>query len=223
MKKKILVTSLVGMVLFGGSYTVYGVEGDYQTIDNSSGIDVQTEASVPTNGILGRLDNTDPELPIPEGDDKWINVTLPTEVVFNSDAETEHTEIESPIYDLKNNSGRPVAVSVTAFDTIGEQTSSALKVLQLTSMSTEGEVPFSNINVLTEGKTTIEKPVPLVTLGNIEGLLNEQKIGNAAKFSYTGKVDTAKLDVEDPEKAVEVNYNLGLKFTALQADGTLSE
>ncbi|MCH1722123.1 hypothetical protein [Lactococcus formosensis] len=70
--------SLIGLGLSG---RVLAAEGQNQIIDGSKG---QNSADIITRGNLGEIDNTDPDTPLPDGDDRWINVTLPTEVVFES-------------------------------------------------------------------------------------------------------------------------------------------
>ncbi|MDG3374961.1 hypothetical protein P5D95_26195, partial [Vibrio parahaemolyticus] len=69
-------------------------------------------AEIKVNGSIG-LDNTDPTETIDEESEDWINVTLDTATIFYNIS--GRTNIESPTYTIKNNSGRPVDVTITKF------------------------------------------------------------------------------------------------------------
>ena len=99
--KKLLSTLLISTAVFGGAQIVAA-----QDVIGAG------EADIAVNGTLG-ANNTDPGSTIPEGDTDWINVTVPTETIFYNKA-TDAT-IKAPTYDITNNSGRPVTVSVKSF------------------------------------------------------------------------------------------------------------
>ncbi|NRE13372.1 hypothetical protein DBN68_15255, partial [Enterococcus faecalis] len=80
LNKKIMTSAvLLGMMTLGFAGQAFADEGDTQTIEGTNG---ENSANVITRGNLGKIDPTDPETPLPEGDDRWIKVTLPTAVVF---------------------------------------------------------------------------------------------------------------------------------------------
>lgn len=84
LNKKIMTSAvLLGMMTLGFAGQAFADEGDTQTIEGTNG---ENSANVITRGNLGKIDPTDPETPLPEGDDRWIKVTLPTAVVFESDS-----------------------------------------------------------------------------------------------------------------------------------------
>ena len=99
LQKKFVSMALLGIMAVGGGANAFAAEGEYQTING------ETEASITTKGVLGTADNTDSDEALPEGDDKWINVTLPTDVVFYSDENDEHkTIVSTDNYKIKNKS-----------------------------------------------------------------------------------------------------------------------
>ena len=110
--KKLLSTLLISTAVFGGAQIVAA-----QDVIGAG------EADIAVNGTLG-ANNTDPGSTIPEGDTDWINVTVPTETIFYNKA-TDAT-IEAPTYDITNNSGRTVTVSVKSFTDATSVTNPAL-------------------------------------------------------------------------------------------------
>ena len=115
-KKMLISSALLGMLGLGFAGQVFADEGDSQTIE---GIKGETSADVITRGNLGKIDPTDPITPLPEGDDRWIKVTLPTAVVFES-TEDQTGIKSSDKYEILNESGRPVKVDVTTTILLGE-------------------------------------------------------------------------------------------------------
>ena len=101
---KLLGLSLVATTLIAASLIADKTFAD-QTVQGTS-------ATVAVNGTLG-ADNTNPDSKIPEGDDNWINVTVPTSTIFYNTP--TNSTVKSPTYKIVNNSGRPVDVSATAF------------------------------------------------------------------------------------------------------------
>ncbi|HDR5277925.1 TPA: hypothetical protein QCS28_005276 [Bacillus thuringiensis] len=204
-QKKLASIVLLGMMAMGGGVNTFAAEGEYQTIEG------QTEANITAKGVIGEADNTDPGEAIPEGDNKWINVTLPTDVVFFSDEKTEHKTIVSPEnYKIINNSGRPVKVFLKGF-TGKEDT--AVKTLNLVS-KIEGD--FETKELIRDNKIAVTQESELVKLANNEGKLNEKNANKEVSFKFTGNVDETLLG----EEKQNVEYKMTLKFKALKMDGT---
>lgn len=69
------------------------VPTDYKIINNADGdqYDVATGVEIPVNEILGKLDNSNPNKNISEGDDRWIHVMFPIKVAFNTNPEDHAT------------------------------------------------------------------------------------------------------------------------------------
>ncbi|MBP3972313.1 hypothetical protein KAF80_25505, partial [Bacillus sp. WL1] len=163
LQKNLVSIVLLGMMAMSGGLNTYAAEGDYQTIEG------QTEANITAKGVIGEADSTDPDEAIPEGDNKWINVTIPTDVVFYSDEKSEHKTIISPEnYKITNNSGRPVKVFLQDF--IGKE-DTAVKTLNLVS-KIEGD--FETKVLIRDNKIAVTKESELVTLANNEGIINEK-------------------------------------------------
>ncbi|WP_410491881.1 hypothetical protein QMA40_30290 (plasmid) [Bacillus thuringiensis] len=205
LKKNLVSIVLLSMMTLGGGWNTFAAEGEYQTIEG------QTEANISAKGVIGEADSTDPGEAIPEGDNKWINVTVPTDVVFYSDEKTEHKTIISPEnYKIINNSGRPVKVSLQGF-TGKEDT--AVKTLNLVS-KIEGD--FETKALIKDSKIVVNKESELVKLANNEGKLNGKDAKKEVSFKFTGGVDETLLG----EEKQNVEYKMTLKFKALKMDGT---
>lgn len=197
--KKLAISSL----LLG---SLVGLGLNVSAEDNSQTIVGENEATIEVNGTLG-ADNTKPDAPINEGDNDWINVSVPTKTVFYGVAKTAEAPVKSPEYTITNNSGRPVEVSVSKF-------------------SLNGEDNFKETNLNLQLKPSVEKSVDLIKAGVID--VSETVIGNLANtegkltkegddgqpkamtFSYTGSYDGTKLDA-----STSTTYNLVLKFKAV--------
>ncbi|MGX1460783.1 hypothetical protein ACUXG3_005129 [Bacillus thuringiensis] len=148
----------------------------------------------------------------PEGDNKWIHVTLPTEVVFRSDEKNDHKTIVSPTnYTITNKSGRPVQVSLQEFKGVTE--GKGLKNLNLES-TVEGDFDKKE---LIKDKNNVVESSELVKLANNQGeLTGNNKAKKEVSFKFTGDVDKAALT----EKKENVEYKMTLKFKALKMDGS---
>ncbi|WP_066026577.1 hypothetical protein [Enterococcus mundtii] len=70
----------------------------------------QTEGRIPAIGRLGA------EIIPPINPDELINVTVPTSTVFFTTAESDHTEIESPTYTIRNNSAWGLRINMARLD-----------------------------------------------------------------------------------------------------------
>ena len=87
------------------------------TVTDPTGVGGQT-ATIDVNSLIGDFDNTDPNSPDPGGDadhPTWLNVTVPTAVLFQSSA-ADVNILESANFDIINHSGRGVDVSLVDFD-----------------------------------------------------------------------------------------------------------
>ena len=214
--KKAVASILTGMVALGISSPVFAAEGDYQTI---SGKDGQTSAEVITRGNLGEIDPTDPETPLPEGDDRWIKVTLPTAVVFES--EDQETITSPKNYEIKNESGRPVKVDVASYNITGGDGVPALTELNI--KRSTGYQGNETVNLVT-GTASVKNYAineEFVRLANNEGNFGSVTGtgANTTNFEFTGKVDKDALS----DKSNYVESKLNFKFTALRMDGQTVE
>lgn len=214
--KKAVASVLTGMIALGISSPVFAAEGDYQTI---SGKDGQTSAEVITRGNLGEIDPTDPETPLPEGDDRWIKVTLPTAVVFES--EDQETITSPKNYEIKNESGRPVKVDVASYNITGGDGVPALTELNI--KRSAGYQGNETVNLVT-GTASVQNYAineEFVRLANNEGNFGSVTGtgANTTNFEFTGKVDKDALS----DKSNYVESKLNFKFTALRMDGQTVE
>ena len=216
-KKMVASSLLLGMMSLGVVTQVSAAEGDNQTIEGMKG---ETTADVITRGNLGEIDPTDPNTPLPEGDERWLKVTLPTAVVFESqDQET----ITSPNnYEIKNESGRPVKVDIASYDITGGNGVPALT--QLNIKRSAGYEGNETVN-LVASKAAVQKydiNQEFVRLANNEGNFGEIKDGSAdsaTNFEFTGTMDKAAL----AETQNYVESKLTFKFSALRMDGQTVE
>jgi len=84
--------------------------------NNSTNYSGETSGESEVHGWIGTFDNEedpDPEAPEPP-DDAWINVSVPTRILFGSLA-TDNGTVYSPNYHVYNHSARGVEVTPTAF------------------------------------------------------------------------------------------------------------
>lgn len=214
--KKAVASVLTGMVALGISSPVFAAEGDYQTISGKAG---QTSAEVITRGNLGEIDPTDPETPLPEGDERWIKVTLPTAVVFES--EDQETITSPKNYEIKNESGRPVKVDVASYNITGGDGVPALTELNI--KRSAGYQGNETVNLVT-GTASVKNYAineEFVRLANNEGNFGSVTGtgANTTNFEFTGKVDKDALS----DKSNYVESKLNFKFTALRMDGQTVE
>jgi len=214
-KKKVAASVLAGMMTLGMSSQVFAAEGDNQTISGNEG---QSSAEILARGNFGEIDPTDPDETLPEGDERWIKVTLPTAVVFESkDQET----ITSPKnYQIMNESGRPVKVDVASYNITGGGGVSALTELNIKrSTGYEGNETVNLISDTAKVQNyNIDKE--FVRLANKEGKFGNVEGGaKSTNFEFTGSVNKEALSEGDNH----VDSKLTLKFTALRMDGKTVE
>lgn len=192
--KKLVGTALVGLMTVGFA----GQVSANQTIDGANG---QTEGKVKVTGNLGAMDNTDPGEVLPDGDDKWINVSLPTAVVFgSSDKET----IISPNYTITNNSGRPVKVDVQKYEIKDGTGIEALQKLEL-----------GKVNNPEEKIILAENGASLITgAGDSKELDDSIASKGTLTFGFSGLVDASNLPEEG--KQATINSELVFKFKSVK-------
>ncbi|MFZ1302237.1 MAG: hypothetical protein WAQ95_00050 [Lactococcus raffinolactis] len=201
--KKLLSTLLISTVIFGGVQAVAA-----QDVVGAG------DADINISGNLG-ADNTDPDTLIPETDVDWINVTVPTDTIFYSNG--GDTVIKAPKYDIVNNSGRPVKISVKGFSanpsnpTVpgdfnlnllvdGPATGNAA-----TTPSTEliksgaPQGPTNELITLANSADQYSKTDPLVPAGTA--------VKNKATFTFVGSATTTNV--------VKLKYTLSLRFDAV--------
>lgn len=192
--KKLVGTTLVGLLTVGFAG---------QALAADQHITGKTNAEVEVRGNLGDTDNENPDTPLPEESDEWINVSLPTAVVFN---EGPSDSIVSPSYKIKNNSGRHVKVDVKEYN-IDRTKSNAAAVTALEELNIKevgGEEEVVSLAKLGESSVTPGQ--------NSLGKINTKE---TLSFAFTGKIDKS---VELDDKAF-VESNVVFEFKALPKDG----
>lgn len=165
------------------------------TVVRAADVNGEGSADVTVNGTIG-LDNTDPTESIEEGSDAWVNVTLDTTTVFYN--VSGQTAIESPTYDIKNNSGRPVAVSVEKFESV----SGDYSMIDELNLKVGDGTTTEQLMDATGPKTTFTG-APLFTLANKEGKLTEADSSTdtskaATTFGYDGELKAKSTGTETP-------------------------
>lgn len=211
MKKSnlIVAASILGMMSLGTCAPAFA----NQTID---GMDGETTGEIKTLGELGREDNTDPGAEIPDGDDRWINVTLPTEVVFYSTNGSDEIKSSSN-YEILNNSGRPVKVDLTSYRVANTDPNERQSIKELNLANASG-VSFSPVRLIENGTEKVTTSQQLVRLANNEGKIGSTNDPSAklTRFKFSGKVDADKLIADE---TTNIDSSLNLKFTALNMAG----
>jgi hypothetical protein len=197
MNKKLVGTALVGLMTVGFAAQVSAAT---QVIDGNEG---QNSAEVPVKGNLGAIDNTDPGAEHPEGDDKWINVTLPTATIFYAETTPGDApeKLSSPNYEIQNNSGRPVKVSITNYDLKEGFANKALTELNIYNKTTKIATPLA-----TEGASVVTEETEFAILADTT------KEGNDVDFGFTGFSDPTKLE---DKKEGNIDSTLHFNFKAL--------
>ena len=190
MKKQMKLVGTVAMVgaLLGGASSVAATT--YNGVPNGN---------IPVTGRVG-LDNTvDPEIR-PTNPDEMINVTVPTSAVFFTTGASNHTVIESPVYNVRNNSGWDVNVNITG---LADPTNlNSLSVLEL-----DVEEQDDLVRIVTNG-SPLNAPVSFMSLTK-----------NAAQGGQTpvrefGFVGTA-IPNENTSDVIVPTFNMILQFQAV--------
>ncbi|MEG2254429.1 MAG: hypothetical protein RSC33_03795 [Vagococcus sp.] len=195
MNKKLVGTTLVGLMALGFAGQAFAAQTNNG--DGTSNVNGENKGEMKVRGSLGKENNTDPDAPIEEGSDKWINVTFPTATIFNSDdAET----ITSPSYTITNNSARDVQVDVAEYVLDGGDGVAALKELNL-------ENNQGIIKLAENGATAIS--------GNEKAGVIDRK--GESKFHFNGLVDKDALGADakgNVESHVVFEFKALKDFTA---------
>lgn len=199
MKKKVIAGLLLSSCVLGVAMPAFA---ETKTVDGEGTTDILV------NGTLG-ADNTDPEAEIPEGEEGWINVTVPTDVVFynTSDVPT----IKSPEYQIVNNSGRPVEVTLASFE--NDPGNGTLNPALPTDYILNLVHDNGTIHEIAKPDTTFNYAGtdPFITLPNVDGRQSATGTpvvdGNIAHFRFSGTAD--------PAGVVQPKYTMTLKFTTV--------
>lgn len=199
--KKLLGSSLVVVTVLGIGLIANKTFAD-QTIQGTS-------ATVEVNGTLG-ADNTNPDSKIPEGDDNWINVTVPTSTIFYNTP--TDSAVKSPQYSIVNNSGRPVNVFATSFTADASNVAPSDFNLTLKTVGTgTNAATNATTNLVTAGAVNSSLNSQLITLANKDGKLTSAGTptagDNKATFTYGGSSSTTTM--------TQLKYNLGLTFKSV--------
>ena len=204
--------TLLGLLLSTSLLAVGSVSVSATVTDNGNGtqtISGENSAKVEINGTIG-ASNTDPGGGLPETDDSWINVTVPTTTTFGARSGAAEATLLSPTYTVKNNSGRGVAVGYT---TITGSTSSAGLNLNLTpTAGSNAQVVATPIALVTNDtlQTTAKN---LANLGPVTS--STAADGGTFTYEYTGSVTNA-VDTVTP-----LTYEMTLSFRALTKGATI--
>ncbi|AXG40055.1 hypothetical protein EGCR1_15135 (plasmid) [Enterococcus gilvus] len=168
----------------------------------------EESGEIPINGTLG-MDNTDEEAKIVEGEDSWINVTLPTETIFYSTNTKANAPIKSPDYTITNNSGRPVDIKFSKLTKdAGSSTTDVDYDVSLRGFTT-------NPAIITGGEEVDQSgsPTTIHRLANSKGkLLEGDTDGSNLKtvtYGYEGTVN------EDLAATVNHNFDMTLEFESV--------
>ena len=199
--KKLLSTLLVSTAVFAGA----------QAVSADQNIIAETDADITVNGTLG-ADNTDPGATIPEGDKDWINVTLPTETIFYN--KTNDAAIKAPTYDITNNSGRPVTISVAGFT--ADSANPALPADFDLNLDLTGNAAVSPSTKLVSAGALQAPATELITLANNVDQYAAADTASAAGAAVNNKASFTYSGTATASKSVKVDYTLSLKFEAVK-------
>ncbi|OTO72855.1 MULTISPECIES: hypothetical protein [unclassified Enterococcus] len=168
----------------------------------------EESGEIPINGTLG-MDNTDEEAKIVEGEDSWINVTLPTETIFYSTNTKANAPIKSPDYTITNNSGRPVDIKFSKLTKdAGSSTTDVDYDVSLRGFTT-------NPAIITGGEEVDQSgsPTTIHRLANSKGKLLEGDTDDSSPktvtYGYEGTVN------EDLAATVNHNFDMTLEFESV--------
>ena len=177
---------LATITLFSGAVHAFA---STQNIDGREG---ETSGDIQVNGIIGRFDNTKPG-PSPVDPDEWINVTIPTTAIFYTTADSTHTEIESPVYEVINHSAKGVTATVS-------------EVVEVEAIDEISELSVNQVNLISDGVVTLTA----TDLFELEGNKSEEVAG---EFVFTGTAAPS-----DSDKEVNPSFKLVLNFAPILED-----
>lgn len=206
--KKLLAILLTTGIALGAAPLTFAADGTES--DSQQTVKEQSTADIEVKGTLG-ADNTDPDAQIPEGDVKWINVTVPTKTIFYNTA--DDSTIKAPTYSIVNNSGRPVKVTANGFTGSSDQLPADFD-LKLDVTGTAGNAATTaSTNLITDGSLVQSLNSELITLANsknqmIPGNNPATPVDNRATFTYSGTASASDQK--------QLTYTLNLKFDAVK-------
>lgn len=152
-----------------------------------------TESTVTVEATIGPFDNTTSG-PNPEDINMWINVTVPITVLFYS-TKADTSVVESPTYQVVNNSSRRVEVDVAP-------------IINKTDIDSLTSLKINTIDLINDGEVSIIEDRNLFMLGD-NSVADSSNIG---KFSFAGTVESGLTKEENP------GFDLMLKFKPLNAE-----
>ncbi|MBP6984845.1 MAG: hypothetical protein WAZ33_07230 [Lactococcus raffinolactis] len=174
------------------------------TIDNSNGTS-DSSASVKVLGQVG-FDNTNPKSPDPKDPNTWLNIDIPTKMVFASTEASGFKDIEGDAGKLVNRSGRPVEVSVADYVAVSGGVADTKGIASLTLTGGVTTPSFDLRNFKSGILTVLDSPQAAGQNAPIAGK-------SEVKLSLSGKVDPSL------KKVHMLNNQIELKFKALDKDG----
>jgi hypothetical protein len=174
------------------------------TIDNSNGTS-DSSASVKVLGQVG-FDNTNPKSPDPKDPNTWLNIDIPTKMVFASTEASGFKDIEGDAGKLVNRSGRPVEVSVADYVAVSGGVADTKGIASLTLTGGVTTPSFDLRNFKSGILTVLDSPQAAGQNAPIAGK-------SEVKLSLSGKVDPSL------KKIHMLNNQIELKFKALDKDG----
>ncbi|MBS9336745.1 hypothetical protein [Fructobacillus papyrifericola] len=202
MKKTLISLAVASALLVSSVGVLNKVNADDNNTGAAANVNTKTyndgtnNADVQVNGTLGG-DNTNTDSNIPEGSDKWINITLDTATIFYNTS--NDSKILSPTYNITNNSGRPVNVSVNSFKQNDSTDISKVAELNLSVKRSDGTTASNKL--IENGKLSNNK-TNLLTLANVNGNLtnNDTAVSgnNKATFTYNGSLSNKLTSTINP-------------------------
>ena len=174
------------------------------TIDNSNGTS-DSSASVKVSGQVG-FDNTNPKSPDPKDPNTWLNIDIPTKMVFASTEASGFKDIEGDAGKLVNRSGRPVEVSIADYVDASGCVADTKGIASLTLTGGVTTPSFDLKNFKSGVLTVLDSPHAAGQNAPIAGK-------SEVKLNLSGKVDPSL------KKVHMLNNQIELKFKALDKDG----
>lgn len=211
MNKTTLLTSAVALAVAGGAL-LGGAVAHASDTNTQTYSDGTNNANVQVNGTLG-ADNTSPSASIPELSSNWVNVTLDTATIFYNTS-TDNA-IKSPTYNITNNSGRPMNVSVQGFTQTDSSDISNIADLDVTmhgkrpSLMGPGSYDVKT-NLISNGKITASS-APSFELANSQNSysypVTAPANANTGTFDFSGSVTNKAT------KQTQPSFSMNLLFT----------
>jgi len=203
----LLVVALVPTVALADDR--FDVHEEDQTINLVDG--GEPEAEVIVNANIGNRDNTiyNPDLPV--GDERWINVTLPTLVFFQSDFDGDLEDIVSPTYYIRNNSYMGIAITVDNFvNTSNAESMDYIAELNIFDRAAGG----LSVQLMEDGEIDIAADNLFVRMPGNAGTAGEYA-PSLMSFGFNGEL--AEIPVES---IAQPTFLLTLTFESINRDGT---